>query len=141
MSRNNLQLYIHLFFVTKYRDYLITDRVESKLHQFLWNKSLELGLTPLMINGIQDHVHLLIKIPSTITVAAVVKKLKAPNSRFLNELTQSNYFEWSRGYEAFTVSKIDISFIAEYIRNQKMHHSNGTVNSELELSSHLLPKG
>ena len=132
MSRNNLQLYIHLVFVTKYRDYLITDRVESKLHQFLWNKSLELELTPLMINGMQDHVHLLIKIPSTITVAAVAKNLKAPSSRFLNELTKRNYFEWSRGYGAFTVSKKDVSFISEYIRNQKVHHSNGTVNSELE---------
>jgi putative transposase len=132
MSRNNLQLYIHLVFVTKYRDYLITDRFEKQLHQFLWNKSLELELTPLMINEMQDHIHLLLKITSTITMASVVKNLKAPSSRFLNELTQSDFFEWSRGYGAFTVSKKDVSFIAEYIRNQKTHHDKGTVNPELE---------
>ncbi|WP_374002032.1 transposase [Nonlabens sp.] len=75
MSRNNLQLYIHLVFVTKYRDYLITDRFEKQLHQFLWNKSLELELTPLMINGMQDHIHLLLKITSTITMAYLWLKI------------------------------------------------------------------
>jgi putative transposase len=50
----------------------------------------------------------------------------------LNELTQSDFFEWSRGYGTFTVSKKDASFIAEYIRNQKTHHDKGTVNPELE---------
>ncbi|MFB0902810.1 MAG: hypothetical protein QMB11_00350 [Nonlabens sp.] len=50
----------------------------------------------------------------------------------MNELTQSDFFEWSRGYGAFTVIKKDVSLIAKYIRNQKTHHDKGTVNPELE---------
>ena len=132
MSRNNLQLYVHLVFVTKYRDHLINDRVENQLHQFLWNKSVELNITPLMINGMQDHIHLLLKIPATITIASVVKNLKAPSSRYINEITKTDYFEWSRGYGAFTVSKKDVNLIAQYIKNQKDHHQKGTVNVDLE---------
>jgi REP element-mobilizing transposase RayT len=132
MSRNNLQLYIHLVFATKYRDHLITDKVEIQLHQFLWNKFLELKLIPLVINGMQDHVHLLLKIPAIISISSVSKNLKAPSSRFLIEITQCDFFECSRGYTAFTVSKKDVNYISTYIKNQKEYHQKGTVDMELQ---------
>jgi len=133
MSRNNLQLYVHLVFVTKYRDFLIVDRCESQFHAFLWKKSEELKVIPLMINGMQDHVHILLKIPATLTVSFIVKQLKGTSSRFMNELSgNQGIFEWSRGYGAFTLSKKDVDMIANYIKNQKQHHKIGSLNFEFE---------
>ncbi len=104
---------------------------ESKLHVFLWNKVKELKEEPLMINGMPDHLHILLKMSSTQNVAKLVKDLKGSSSRFMNDLLKQD-FEWSRGYGAFTVSKKDMDMIANYIKNQKEHHNKGTVDEELD---------
>ena len=133
MSRNFHQLHLHLVFVTKHRDHLINDQLEKTLHQHLWVNAQELELFPIAINGTKDHLHLLTGIPSTLSVASIVKNLKGSSSRFANEfMGNKNFFQWSRGYGASTVSKKDIPMIKSYIRNQKDHHKKGSVKSDLE---------
>ncbi len=133
MSRNNLQLYLHLVFVTKHRDYMIMDRIESQLHSFLWKKAEELDTIPLMINGMPDHLHILLKIPAKVTVSYIAQLLKGSSSRFMNDLSgNQQLFEWSRGYGAFTISKKDVDMIANYIKNQKQHHKTGELKQEFE---------
>lgn len=51
MSRNNLQLYVYLVFVTKNRDFMILPKLENRLHTFLWSKAEELDLIPSLINA------------------------------------------------------------------------------------------
>ncbi|OUS10439.1 hypothetical protein A9Q93_12860 [Nonlabens dokdonensis] len=133
MSRNNLQLYIHLVFITKHRDFMIMENVELKLHKFLREKMEELEIIPLMINGMPDHLHILLKMPAKITVSYIAQQLKGTSSRFMNELSgNQGIFEWSRGYGAFTVSKKDVTMISNYIKNQKEHHKSGTLNQDFE---------
>jgi REP element-mobilizing transposase RayT len=134
MSRNNLQLYYHLVFVTKYRERLIHEEIENMLYAFLWNKVEALNEQPLMINGMPDHVHLLLKMTATQNISKLVKDLKGSTSRFMNNAmeNQGQSFEWSRGYGAFTVSKKDVDMIANYIKNQKSHHQKGTIDVALE---------
>lgn len=133
MSRNNLQIYIHFVFTTKYREPSINRTLEKQLHLYLWLKATELEVIPLMINGMDDHVHILLKFSSLLTVAQVVKLLKGTSSRLMNELTNNqNQFQWSRGYGAFSVSPRDVSMIADYIKNQKEHQIKGTTRPELE---------
>ena len=133
MSRNFHQLHLHLVFVTKHRDHLINNQLEKPLYKHLWTKAQELELIPIAINGTKDHLHLLIGITTTLSVASIVKNLKDSSSRFANELMgNQDLFAWSRGYGAFTVSKKDIPMITRYIRNQKDHHKNGNVKSDLE---------
>jgi putative transposase len=133
MSRNNLQLYVHLVFVTKNRDFMILPKLEKPLHTFLWSKAEELEVIPLQINGMQDHLHVLLKITGTVTVSYISQQLKGTSSRFMNETTRNNeFFEWSRGYGAFTVSKKDVDLISNYIKNQKEHHQRGDLKIEFE---------
>ncbi len=133
MSRNNLQLYIHLVFITKNRDFMIIKGLEAQLHTFLWEKAKELEVTPMMINGMPDHVHVLLKIPATITVSYIAQQLKGTSSRILNEISgNQELFEWSRGYGAFTVSKKDVNMITQYIKNQKEHHKTGDLKQDFE---------
>lgn len=97
MSRNNLQLYVHLFFVTKNRDFMILPKLEKPLHTFLWSKAEELEVISLHINGMQDHLHILLKITGTVTISYISQQLKGTSSRFMNETTRNNdFFEWPR---------------------------------------------
>jgi REP element-mobilizing transposase RayT len=100
----------------------------------LWNKVEELKEQPLMINGMPDHVHLLLKMAATQNISKLVKDLKGSSSRFMNNAieNQGQSFEWSRGYGAFTVSKKDVDLIANYIKNQKTHHQKGNIDVAFE---------
>ena len=113
---------------------MIAEYNEKLLHRFLWDKSIVIGAYPMMINGMPDHVHILIKIKPVHNVSAIVKNLKGSSSRFMNDLSgNKNQFEWSRGFGAFTVSEKDIDMISNYIRNQKEHHRSGKPSPDLEV--------
>lgn len=64
-----------------------------------------------------DHVHLLVEIPPTFSVAQAIQKLKGSSSRWMGD-----GFSWQRGYGAFSVSPSQISVVTKYIENQERHH-------------------
>jgi putative transposase len=82
------------------------------------------------INGVADHVHLLVKVSSTTSLCNVVKDAKGVSSRFANERMPT--FKWRPTYAAFSVSRWDIPRIRDYIARQKEHHARGTIKPQLE---------
>ncbi len=92
-----------------------------------------LDSTTLAINGMPDHVHLLIKHNTTSTIAEIVKRAKGISSRLINQsaLTE-DHFQWGKGYGAFSVSRWDTDKIVNYIRHQKEHHQRGYLLEDLE---------
>jgi putative transposase len=134
MSKNNLQVYLHIVFTTKNRNPLISEKIEAKLFPFIWAIITDNSCTAIMINGMPDHVHVLLKIDSKISIANLVKYIKGKSSRFLNEnFTFSGGFEWQRGYGVFSVSAQDVDKVAMYIKNQKMHHKEHSGIDRYEL--------
>ena len=134
MSKNKLQLYLHIIFCTKNRNPLLSVTLEASLYSFIWSVVINNDCTPLMINGMPDHIHLLLKMDSKISLSDLMRLIKGKSSRFLNE----NYkfldgFEWQRGYGAFSVSSKDVDRVSVYIKNQKEHHREGSIIEELEL--------
>lgn len=85
----------------------------------------------LCINGMPDHVHLLVGLRPTQSIADFMQDVKANSSRWINEnsLTQSR-FEWQAGYGAFSYSKSQIREVINYIQNQKEHHKRKTFLEE-----------
>ncbi len=133
MSRNYHKLYVHLILVTKYRDVMITEILEPQLYAFLRNKCEELNLHLYAINGVPDHLHMLIGFQPKTSISTIAKNLKGSSSRFMNEITGNNdLFEWKRGYAVFTVSSQDRKRIIEYIKKQKQHHAKNTIQPENE---------
>ena len=134
MSKNNLQVYIHIVFCTKNRGVLISDTIEKKLYPFIWSVIEDNDCTPLMINGMPDHVHILLKMDSKVSLSDLMRFIKGKSSRFLNEnYSFLNGFEWQRGYGAFSVSSSQVSQVADYVKNQKQYHGEGSIIENLEL--------
>ena len=135
MSKNNLQVYIHVVFATKNRNSYINANVERILYPFMWKTILEHGSVPIMINGMPDHIHILFKLDSKISLAVLMKFIKGKSSRFLNEhLAFSDGLQWQRGYGAFSVSPENVDNVAKYIQNQKKHHQQQSIIDGYELS-------
>ena len=116
MSYTNL-LY-HIVYATKERAPLITADIKSRLHEYLGGIVNGLGCVPMEINGMAEHVHLLVRIRPTISVSEFLSKLKTSSSGWGRRQTNGR-FAWQAKYGAFTVSESQVGRVRQYIRDQE----------------------
>lgn len=126
-------VYIHLVFSTKGRQPFLRDKpVRDSLHAYLGGISKRLDCAPLVVGGVEDHVHLLCRFGRTITQADWVKELKRVSNGWLKEQgTDYARFEWQGGYAAFSVSQSNLEEVKQYIANQEEHHRKMNFQDEL----------
>ena len=133
MRTNKVELYVHLVWATWDRAPLIMPNMERALYRSIGEIAQSLGCRVLAINGMPDHVHVLLRIPATLPVSKLVQQLKGFSSHFANDKLQLKYkFKWMGYYGAFTVSRWDVSKIMGYINGQKEHHHADRLMPELE---------
>ena len=127
------QLYLHLVWATWDRLPLIIPAIEPNLYAAMAKKCADLRCQLIAIGGIIDHVHLLVRLPTTISVANLVKEVKGSSSHLMNHgVLSGGGFKWQGAYGAFTISKRSVDDVVEYIRHQKKHHANRQLIEELE---------
>ena len=112
--------FVHYIFSTKDRKDTIPKALQQKLWAYLLGIANNLRIKTLAVGGAANHVHLLLGLPPTMTVAEAVQKLKANSSRWLSD--QGLSFQWQDGYGAFSVSASLLGTVQAYIRNQEEHH-------------------
>jgi putative transposase len=133
MRRNKLALYLHLVWATWDRLPLIEPEFERRLLRNIESEAQGLGCKVLAINCTENHVHVLLAIPTTISIADLVKKMKGVSSHFANDEFDLEYqFKWQGSYGAFTVSRWDVDKIKQYVKHQKEHHATDELMPELE---------
>ena len=133
MSRKCISVYLHLAWATWDRKLWIEAAVERRIYRMIVSAARNLGCPTLAINGMPDHVHILIKHNSTVTIAEIVKRAKGTSSRLINRYDLiDDHFQWGRGYGAFSVSRWDTDKIVNYLRRQKEHPQQGTFIEDLE---------
>ncbi len=128
MSHAYARNYVHLVFGTKDRRPWIKPAVQETLWIYLAGVAREYGIEVIAIGGDQDHVHLLLCLPPKLSVAAIIRALKANSSKWMNE--QGHLFAWQQGYGSFSVSSSNVNDVARYIREQKEHHSRRDFREE-----------
>jgi REP element-mobilizing transposase RayT len=100
-----------------------------------------LGVELLALGGTENHVHVLVEIPSSVSVAALVKQLKGVSSHLVTHGSgESSPFKWQGGYGAFTLSGDDIPACRRYIEDQERHHGTGEFDPERELARRWRPE-
>jgi putative transposase len=127
------QLYLHCVWATWDRLLLITPHVEDVIYASIHAKSRELKCEVLALGGMADHLHLLVRFPTTLSVADLVKSVKGTSSHLqTQQAAPGNFFKWQGGYGAFTVSPDIVPSVTTYILNQKRHHADGKLWTEWE---------
>ena len=123
MPQSLCAVYIHLVFSTKERRALLTDSMRPDLHAYFGGILKERGSSPVSINSVPDHVHLLFSLPRTITIAQMMEDLKKASSKWIKKQdVASSLFQWQAGYGAFSISTNQIKKVLQYIENQQAHH-------------------
>jgi putative transposase len=129
MSHTNL-IY-HLVFATKSRMPFITNDLKPQLHRYLGGTVKRLGATAYAVNGMSEHVHLLVRLRSINRLDYFVRDLKANSSHWAKERTNGR-FQWQRRYGAFTVSESQFPVVRRYIDSQELHHAGMSFETEYE---------
>lgn len=131
MPQSYNAIYTHVVFSTKNRTPQIDAALEERLHPYIGGIVRELNGKLLNINGPEDHLHLLIAMPATTSVAEMVRKVKGCSSKWIHDtLPDRAAFEWQRGYGAFSVSQSLLSIVSRYIDRQKVHHAKRSFRDE-----------
>jgi REP element-mobilizing transposase RayT len=85
----------------------------------------------MIINGMPDHVHILIGIKPDKSISDLVRDIKSHSSSFIREQGfVKGRFEWQEGFGAFSVSQSQVSQLILYIQNQELHHKTRSFQSE-----------
>jgi putative transposase len=128
------RLYYHLVWATKERQPLIIPHKELELYNYIIGKADVLCCIVHAIGGIEDHIHLVVSIPPSLSIADFVKNIKGSSSHYFNRdlLTSSNKFAWQEGYGVFSLGSKQLGQAVDYVSNQKAHHLNNTALASLE---------
>ncbi len=128
MRSSYTRLYIHLIWSTWDRLPLITPAIELRLYAAMAEKCREHQCIPLTIGGVEDHVHLLVRLHATVPVASLVKEVKGSSSHLVTHVIRpAEFFKWQGSYGALTLAENDIPRLNMYIRNQKQHHAGTNI--------------
>ncbi|HEX8237662.1 MAG TPA: IS200/IS605 family transposase [Abditibacteriaceae bacterium] len=132
--RSKVHFYAHLVWATRGRTPLLTPAdIERRVHRCIHYEAERLKCTVLAIQGMPDHVHLVVQMPSTLAVSRLAQAVKGVSSRFANEtLGFDGAFDWQQNYAAFSLSRSHLTRVVKYVQNQKEHHQEGTQWSEWE---------
>ncbi len=123
--------YYHCVFSTKDRRPLITHELSQRLWPFLGGIARRNEMKAVEIGGMPDHVHILLSIPSTLSISKALQLIKGGASKWVNEtFPQQGMFRWQIKYGAFSVSESQVDKIVHYIRNQEEHHRKMTFQEE-----------
>jgi REP element-mobilizing transposase RayT len=123
MSHSFTNLIYHLVWATKGRQPWLDGEMQPRLFGLLEHLVRQEQGIALIINGMPDHVHLLLKLRQDKAVADVVRWLKARSSFWVHKTyPPRREFAWQTGYGLFTVSQSQVETVPRYIGNQQEHH-------------------
>lgn len=131
MANSFTQLYFHVVFAVKGRACLIRPAWKEELYKYITGIVTAKGQKLLAINGMPDHLHLLVGTKPNMPILDLVRDIKANSSRFIREKGWvRGAFEWQEGFGAFTLGHSQWSKIIPYIQNQEEHHRVHTFREE-----------
>jgi len=122
----------HCVFATKDREPVLTPHVRDRLWPYLGGVARENGMKTLAIGGVADHVHVLLSLPATMSVAKAMQFLKGNSSKWMHEtFPELRTFAWQQGYGAFSIGVSGIEETRAHIRSQQEHHRTRTYREEV----------
>lgn len=125
------QIYIQVVFAVKGRQNLILPSWEDQLYKYITGIVQNKGQKLIAINGMPDHIHILIGMKPICCLSDLVIEVKKSSNSFIKEkkFVRGN-FQWQEGFGAFSYSHSALNNVIKYIDNQKEHHRKKTFKEE-----------
>lgn len=131
MANTYTQIHLQFVFAVKYRNGLIHSSFKQELYQYISGIIKANNHKLLAINGMPDHLHILVGMRPSQSVSDLMQDIKANSSKWINEKKFLKVkFEWQEGYGAFSYSKSHVQNVIHYIQNQEEKHKVKSFNEE-----------
>ena len=125
------QIYYHLVWSTKHRDRLLNSAGRNELFRYVSGVVRNKNCRLYRINGVEDHIHLLVSLHPSVCLADLVKDIKVSTSGWIKRKSLfPGFAHWQDGYGAFTHSHAELDRVIEYIKDQEAHHRTVTFIEE-----------
>lgn len=125
------QIYIQLVFAVKDRESLIMPIWEEELYKYITGIVTNKGQKMLAINGMPDHIHLLVGIKPSCSSSDLVREIKKSTNEWISaKAFTKTKFQWQEGFGAFSYSHSALDNVIAYIQNQKEHHRKKSFKEE-----------
>lgn len=132
MPQSLVKNVIHLIFSTKERKPFLSESVRSDLHCYMATVLKNMDCPALIINSVEDHIHILFLLHRTMALSSAVGEIKKTSSKWIKtQSPQLETFSWQAGFGAFSVSESNIPAVKEYIQRQQEHHRKLSFQDEL----------
>lgn len=134
MPHSLTKIWIHAIFGTKDRLPLIGRGFALRLHEYIKNVLEDLECPVKIINGTEDHVHVLFLLRPSRSLAEIMQGVKGKSSHWINHGNLvATKFAWQKGYGAFSVSESAVDDVRDYIKNQRERHRKMSFAEEYSL--------
>ena len=135
MANTFSQIYVHIVFAVKGKVCLIQNSWKHELYKYICGIVNGNKQKVYAINGVSDHIHILLSIKPDVAISELVRDIKACSSKWVNEKEfLREKFQWQIGFGAFSYSQSQLDTIIAYIDNQEKHHTKNSFKDEyLEL--------
>ena len=138
MSRVNALF--HIVINTHHRQMTINEDHCEDMYRYIWKAIQNKNCFLCRINGVANHIHLLVDVHPTVALSDLVREIKQTSSEWAKTCGYFPQWDgWGREYAAFSVSVDAKNAIIEYIKRQKEHHTH--VRFEDEFKSILIKHG
>ena len=140
MPQSLSRVLLHMVFSTKDREPFLSSSLRGSLHAYLIGVLRNLDCPSIQVGGSDDHVHLLMVLSRTRTIAGVAQEVKTSSSKWVK--TQGvRAFAWQTGYGVFSVSESRVQEVVAYIQGQEDHHRYRSFQEEFRefLQRHQVP--
>jgi len=131
MSQSLSKLFIHIVFHIKYDSPIILSENKRELFAYIGSIIKDNDSSPIIINGMEDHLHILCIMSKNISLAKLLEEIKRHSSRHAKTFgAHYRNFAWQGGYGAFSVSPSLLDKQKNYIKRQEEHHQKFSFKDE-----------
>ena len=134
MAQSLSKLFVHIIFHIKNSSCGIRNQEKQELYAYMGSIINDNESIPILINGVENHVHILCVMSKNISLAKLVEEIKRHSSRWIK--TKDKYyanFAWQGGYAGFSISSSIHDKTKQYIERQEEHHKKKSFKDEYML--------
>jgi len=126
MANTYTQIYIQIVFAVKGRQNLIKKNHKDELYKYITGIVRNKNQKLISINGMSDHIHILIGLKPDIALSDLVRDIKANSSKFINKKNWSmGKFNWQEGFGAFSYSRSQLNRVINPPKGDKIYREPG----------------
>src|SRR5438034_1301960 len=98
MRRSKTEIYLHFVWATRGRAPRLTQELWQTVRTAGARELRALSCTLIALEGTADHVHLLVRVPGSVSAALLAKQVKGGSSHDINEcIDETDAFRWQDG--------------------------------------------